>query len=78
MLARSPSRAAEKKRRYRRRQRDGVISLQQVEVSQAEFVEALLRSHRLSERDALDRDKLARAAASVLQDWAELWLRHKL
>jgi hypothetical protein len=77
MLARSPTRAAEKKRRYRRRQRTGIISLQQVEVSQAAFVEALLRSGRISERDALERDKLVRAASSVLQDWAELWLRHK-
>jgi hypothetical protein len=70
MLARSP--AALKKRRYRRRLRDGRIVLN-LEVSECELAEAMLASERLTEAEALHRDKLTRAAEKVLREWCERW-----
>ena len=74
MLARSPSTSALKKRRYRRRQRDGVIVLQ-IEISECELAEAMILSSRLSSADTLDRGKLTHAAAAVLTEWAARWRR---
>jgi hypothetical protein len=59
MLARTP--AALKKRRYRRRLRDGRCVLS-VEVKEAEFAEALMLAGRLTDRQALRREQLTRAA----------------
>jgi hypothetical protein len=70
MLARTP--AALKKRRYRRRLRDGVVVLS-VEVREAEFAEALLLASRLTDRQALRRDQLTRAANDILQEFADRW-----
>jgi len=72
MLARTP--AALKKRRYRRRLRDGVCVLHP-EVDEAGFAEALQLSGRLSENETLDRDQLTHAAARILREFTERWLR---
>jgi len=74
MLARTP--AALKKRRYRRRLRDGVCVLS-VEIKEAEFAEALLLANRLSERAALRRDQLTRAASDVLREFTDRWRRSR-
>ena len=71
MLARTP--AALKKRRYRRRLRDGVIVLNP-EVREHLFAEALLLSGRLTERQALRRDQLTRAAESILSEFTARWV----
>jgi len=72
MLARTP--AALKKRRYRRRLRDGICVLHP-EVYEAGFAEALQLSGRLSENKTLDRDQLTHAAARILREFTERWLR---
>ena len=70
MLARTP--AALKKRRYRRRLRDGICVLR-VEIKEAEFAEALMLAGRLTDRAALHREQLTRAAESVLAEFAARW-----
>jgi hypothetical protein len=72
MLARSP--AAVKKRRYRRRLRDGIAVLSP-EVYEHAFAEALMLAGRLTERQALRRDQLTRAAEGILAEFTERWLR---
>ena len=74
MLARTP--AALKKRRYRRRLRNGVIVLK-IEAREAELAEAMLLAGRLTERQALDRAELARAAGDMVREWCERWRRLK-
>ena len=69
MLARTL--AALKKRRYRRRLGDGVTVLNP-EVYEHAFAEALLISGRLTDRQALRRDQLARAAESILAEFTDL------
>jgi hypothetical protein len=71
MLARTP--AAQKKRRYRRRLANGITVLN-VEVIETAFVEALLIADRLSEREALQRGKLAGAAEKILTEFTARWL----
>jgi hypothetical protein len=74
MLARSP--ATTRKRRYRRRLANGAIVIH-CEVKEAEFAEALLLAGRLSDRQALRRDKLASAAGAILQEFVARWLAHR-
>jgi hypothetical protein len=73
MLARTPG--ALKKRKYRQRQRDGVILLR-IEAKEADLVEALIASERLNDVQSLDRAELERAAGDVLREWCQRW-RHK-
>jgi hypothetical protein len=75
MLARTP--AALKKRRYRRRLRNGRCVLSP-EVVEHDFAEALLLSGRLSEREALRRDQLTRAAEAILCEFTARWRTHKM
>jgi len=74
MLARTP--AALKKRRYRRRLRDGRCVLNP-EVVECNFVEALIISGRLTEREALRREALTRGAESILAEFTARWLRSR-
>ena len=74
MLARTP--AALKKRRYRKRLRDGAVVLHP-EVCEHAFAEALIISGRLDERQALQRDELTRAAASILAEFTQRWRRSR-
>ena len=71
MLARTPE--ALKKQRYRRRLRDGLIVLP-IEVRECELAEAMLRSERLTERQAASRDELKRATEDVVREWWQRWL----
>jgi hypothetical protein len=71
MLARTP--AALKKRRYRRRLANGIVVLN-IEVIEAAFASALLASDRLTEREALQRGKLAGAAEKILAEFTARWL----
>ena len=71
MLARTP--AALKKRRYRKRRRDGVIA-PHVQFHEHAFAEALLLSGRLTDRQALHRDRLVREAESILSEFTARWL----
>jgi len=70
MLAKTP--AAEKKRRYRKRLRDGKIVLH-VEVDECELAQAMIASERLTEAESTQRDALNRAAEGVLREWCERW-----
>ena len=75
MLARTPSVAATKKRAYRRRRRDGLIA-PHVHFHEHEFAEALILCGRLTEAEALNRDKLTRAAESIIAEFTARWLKH--
>lgn len=74
MLARTPG--ALKKRRYRKRRHDGMIA-PHVQFHEHEFAEALLMAGRLTESEALHRDKLVRAAEDILREFTERWRKHK-
>jgi hypothetical protein len=60
------------KRRYRQRLRDGVRVLR-VPVHEARLIEALLRSRRLSEDEALDPVRVQREVAGIVVDWIARW-----
>lgn len=70
MLARTPS--AAKKRRWRARQRNGVVVLP-IEVNEHDVAAAMIESGRLDERQALDRAELKRAAEILVREWAQRW-----
>lgn len=72
MLARTPSIAAQKKRRQRQRQRAGVVVLP-IEVIEDDVAAAMIASGRLSEGQALDRAALARELAGVAAEWTRRW-----
>jgi hypothetical protein len=77
MLARTPTRATMRKRRYRHRLRNGIVVLR-VEVDEAELAEAMILAERLSERESAKRAALARAAESVLREFTQRWRKHKI
>ena len=68
------SAAAVRQRRARERRKRGQIVLR-IAVPEHDVIEALLRSKRLSEDQALRRAQVETAAAAVLQDWAARWLK---
>jgi hypothetical protein len=70
MLARTP--AAQKKRRYRKRLRDGVIVLP-LEVREHELVEALLVAGWLTEIQTTRREELTRAGENIVAEWCRRW-----
>jgi hypothetical protein len=70
MLARSPS--ADRKRRYRARQRRGRVVVG-VEVDRDAVLLALLASGRLGEAEALQPDQVAAALGDVIEQWARRW-----
>jgi len=66
--------AAARKRRYKARlERDMVVL--SVEAERVPFIDALISSGRISEPDALFRDKIEAATARLLADWAQRWER---
>lgn len=66
------NRSAARKRRFRERQKAGVVMLR-IPVCEDKFAAAAIRSGRLSEREALRRADIERVAASVLGEWAKQW-----
>lgn len=69
------SRAA-RQRTWRRRQRDGHISLP-IEISFSEFAEAALLAGIIAERDIDNREVLAEAAGAVIGAWTAAWLKER-
>jgi hypothetical protein len=66
------SRVAANVRRWRARQRAGLIVLK-VPALEYDLVQAMIESERLTPAAALDRRKVEQAAASILMEWAERW-----
>jgi|tagenome__1003787_1003787.scaffolds.fasta_scaffold19271144_2 hypothetical protein len=64
---------ARRQRRFRERDRCGVIVLP-IEVSHHRLVEAAIRNGSLTETEALSRDNVARVAAQMLEEVIQLWL----
>ncbi|MGA8761182.1 MAG: hypothetical protein WB611_33575 [Stellaceae bacterium] len=64
--------AAEKKAAQRRRQRLGQCYLR-VLVQENEVLEVLIDSGRISEAEALCRDRVEAAISKMLQDWTKRW-----
>lgn len=63
---------SERQKRYRRRCQRGLVVLRpQVELYS--FVETLIHSGRITPEAALDRDKLDKAAAELINDWVARW-----
>lgn len=69
MTGRNPMTPAERARRHRALEREGRCIVR-APVREHVLVDALIESHRLSEDDASDAEKVAKAAAAVLDDWA--------
>lgn len=65
---------AVRQRRARQRRREGKVVLR-VAVSECDVIEALLRSKRLSEEQALRRSQVETAIGAVIGDWSRRWLR---
>ncbi len=61
---------------YRERQRHGEAVLP-LRVDYFRLIEALFRSGRLSEADALDRALVQAATSGVVADWVERWLKNQ-
>src|SRR4051812_33304304 len=61
-----------RQRVYRTRRRAGEVMLS-VPVQYFETIEILLRSSRISERDALDKKKVAVALGVLIGDWRRKW-----
>jgi hypothetical protein len=70
MLARTP--AATIKRRYRQRLRAGIRVLR-IPVHETRLIEALLRSRRLNESEALDPARVQHEVELILADWVQRW-----
>jgi hypothetical protein len=73
-VARRPLGDAERQRRCRARRKAGEERYVVV-IPETVVVEALLRSGRLSEPEALRRDLVERALVDVLVDWSRRWLK---
>lgn len=65
--------AAERQRRRRARERDG-ITVMPLAVPYYRFIEALQACERLTEAEGLDRQKVRAAAEEVLGDFIRRWL----
>jgi len=61
--------AAERARRHRALEREGRRIIRAA-VREHEFADALIESGRLSEDEAGDPDRVAQAAADILEQWA--------
>jgi hypothetical protein len=70
----SPAQRANARRQqsWRKRQRQGQIVLP-ISVPEEEVAEALIATRRLTEPEALDRKKLARAVAEIVTEWVRQW-----
>jgi hypothetical protein len=60
--------------RYRQRRRRG-RAIFRIEVDEDQTIEALLRSHWLTEVEASTRLLVEEALAAVVSDWVKMWLR---
>jgi hypothetical protein len=76
MLDRASS-AAARARRHRTREKRGEVVLR-LPVVEHQVAEALLAFGRLDERAALDRGRVERALAAVLEQWAVRWIKQEL
>lgn len=65
---------AERQRLHRARKRRDQAVLR-VPVAFGRVVTALIESDHLSEQDALDRERVAKASGRVLEEWARQWGR---
>jgi len=63
---------AKKKRKYRRRQSNGLIA-PHVQFHEHAFAEALITAGILSERQALRRDQLVREAEDIIAQFIARW-----
>lgn len=68
--------AARRKQRYRARQRAGQAVLT-IEICSYELTLALIEAGFVTEAEALDRGKIERAVAAVLDRWTRHWLTQK-
>lgn len=64
--------AAEKQRRYRRRQRRD-LRVYKVEAPEHCVLSALLESGRLSEAEALDKRRVEKALSEIIIDFSKRW-----
>jgi hypothetical protein len=67
------SSAAARKRRYRRRQRDG-LAVFRIEVDEHRAAAAFTAAGWISEAEALDKRKIEQAGARLFQEYADRWL----
>jgi hypothetical protein len=47
-----------------------------IEIDHAAVVDALVRAHRLTERQAADSQVVAREVGNLVRDWSRLWWRN--
>jgi hypothetical protein len=66
------ARVRARKARHRARQRNG-IRVFKLEASYDLVVGGLIDSGRISERDALDHDKVERVLSAMLTEWGQYW-----
>lgn len=66
-----PLPAAERQRRFRKRQRRGV-AVYRIEADDAVLLE-LLRTERLTDEEALDRDRVQQEISALVREWAAQW-----
>jgi hypothetical protein len=64
--------ATRRQRRSRRRRKEGRLLLQ-IEISECETIETLIRSGRMSEADASSRTRLKLAIERLVADFVERW-----
>jgi hypothetical protein len=74
MLDRPPSAAALRSRRKRTRRKRGVV-VYSIEAKEADVIEALIRSNRLSEAETRQIDLIEAALAEVIADWTRRWVK---
>lgn len=65
------SRSAERKRRYRQRQRRGLRAYSVIVPD--ELIEVAINAGHLSEADSHDRDKVSEMLGRVAAEWGNLW-----
>ena len=66
-----PLPAAERQRRFRKRQRRGV-AVYRIEADDAVLLE-LLRTERLTDDEALDRERVEQEISALVREWAARW-----
>ena len=66
-------RAADRQRRSRQRRRAGE-SVYRIAVQEAQTIEALLRAARITEIEALRRDRVEQALAELVADFVKRWM----
>jgi hypothetical protein len=64
----------DRQRRYRARRKAGKVCFS-IAAPENQLIEALLRTSRLTEEEALDHARVEAALADVLVDWAARWTK---